>query len=319
MSAGRPPLTTRELLADPRLQALAFSLPVASEAALDRRIESPRLQKPGLALAGFLASLRPGRVQVIGASEADFLQTLPEALRRERVQQLVASLPPLVVISKGNASATALFAPACRDHQVALAVTEANTSELIERLSSTLEVLLAPRTRLHGDLLDIFAVGVLLVGDSGLGKSECALELIYRGHRLVADDVVEVLRIRQDQLVGQAPSRSKGFLEVRGLGIINIDQLFGAAAVRDFKPVDLVIRLVSEETTPVERLGMEQRFTEILGVQRPLLEVPVAAGRSLSLLVECAARRYLLQQRGVADLARAFVEAHDRGLDLDRP
>ncbi|MGC8915543.1 MAG: HPr(Ser) kinase/phosphatase [Thermoanaerobaculum sp.] len=314
MSREALALTVRQFLADSRLAELDLSLVVASTNALDRRIVSPRLQKPGLALAGFVASLRPGRVQVIGASEAEFLKTLPEATQKARVGDVVASKPPLVVVSKGNRETAGLFAPFCQDHDVALALSPATTSEVIERLSSALEVLLAPRTQLHGDLLDIFAVGVLLQGDSGLGKSECALELIYRGHRLVADDVVEVFRIRQDQLIGQAPERGRGLMEVRGLGIINIDQLFGAAAIRDWKPIDLVVWLVPEESAPVERLGLDQAFVEILGVRRPLLQVPVAAGRSLSLLVECAARRHLLLQRGVSDMGRAFVEAHDQVL-----
>lgn len=314
MSSAAANLTVHQFLADKRLAELGLSLVVSSPAGLDRTILSPRLQKPGLALAGFLASLRPGRVHVIGASEAEFLKTLAPPVQEERVRDLVASRPPLVVVSKGNWEIAELFAPFCRAHEVVLAVSPANTSEVIERLSSALEVLLAPRTRIHGDLLDIFAVGVLLQGESGLGKSECALELIYRGHRLVADDVVEVFRVRQDQLIGQAPEKGRGVMEVRGLGIINIDQLFGAAAIRDWKPIDLVIQLVPEETLPVERLGLDQQFTEILGVRRPLLKVPVAAGRSLSLLVECAARRHLLVQRGVGDMGRAFVEAHDRVL-----
>lgn len=314
MSRPAAALTVRQFLADKRLAGLELSLPVGSPSGLERAILSPRLQKPGLALAGFLASLRPGRVQVIGASEAEFLKTLPEATQKERVASLVASTPPLLVVSKGNWETAHIFAPYCRDHDVVLAVSPANTSEVIERLSSALEVLLAPRARVHGNLMDIFAVGVLLQGESGLGKSECALELIYRGHRLVADDVVEVFRLRQDQLIGQAPERGRGVMEVRGLGIINIDQLFGAAAIRDWKPIDLVIQLVPEETLPVERLGLDQKFTEILGVRRPLLQVPVAAGRSLSLLVECAARRHLLLQRGVSDMGRAFVEAHENVL-----
>lgn len=305
-------LPVRELLAHKHVASLEPELFVASENALERPITSPRLQKPGLALAGFLASVRPGRVQVIGASEAEFLQTLPNQLQTARVEELVALLPPLVIVAKDNRKMARFFAPTCQRHNVALALTAANTSEVIERLSSALEVLLAPRTRIHGDLLDIFAIGVLLTGESGLGKSECALELIYRGHRLIADDVVEIIRVRQDQLIGQAPPEGLGLMEVRGLGIINIDQLFGAAAVRDWKPIDLVVRLVSDEGATVERLGMEQQSTLILGVARPLLKVPVAAGRTLSLLVECAARRHLLQQRGVADLGQAFVESHDR-------
>ncbi|MGQ9835666.1 MAG: HPr(Ser) kinase/phosphatase [Thermoanaerobaculaceae bacterium] len=304
-------LPVRELLAHKHVAPLKPELFVASENALERLITSPRLQKPGLALAGFLASVRQGRVQVIGASEAEFLQTLPKHLQTTRVEELVALRPPLVLVAKGNRGMASFFAPACQRHNVALALTAANTSEVIERLSLALEVLLAPRVQIHGDLLDIFAIGVLLTGESGLGKSECALELIYRGHRLVADDVVEVIRVRQDQLIGQAPPDGLGLLEVRGLGIINIDQLFGAAAVRDWKPIDLVVRLVSDEGATVERLGIEQQKTVILGVARPLLNVPVAAGRTLSLLVECAARRHLLQQRGVADLGQTFVERHD--------
>ncbi len=317
MNNGVPPLPVRELLADQRVAQLELSLVVATEKALDRHVLSPRLQKPGLALAGYWASLRPGRVQVIGASETGFLATLPPEVQRERVHTLIATLPPLVVVSKGNQEAVELFGPFCRQREVALALTHAYTSEVIERLSAGLEILLAPRTRIHGDLLDIFAVGVLILGESGLGKSECALELIYRGHRLVADDVVEILRIRQDQLIGQAPLLGRGVLEVRGLGIINIDQLFGAAAIRDAKPIDLVIRLVPEASGPVDRLGLEQGSTEILGVRRPLVEVPVAAGRTLSLLVECAARRHLLLQRGVSDMGRSFVEAHDRILQRE--
>lgn len=312
MTISSPALPVREVLAHKHIAPLQLELFVASENALERLITSPRLQKPGLALAGFLASVRQGRVQLIGASEAEFLQTLPSQLQKTRVEELVALRPPLVLVSKGNRGMASFFAPACQRHNVALALTAANTSEVIERLSSALELLLAPRTQIHGDLLDIFAIGVLLTGESGLGKSECALELIYRGHRLVADDVVEVIRVRQDQLIGQAPPDGLGLMEVRGLGIINIDQLFGAAAVRDWKPIDLVVKLVSTEGATVERLGTEQQNAVILGVARPLLNVPVAAGRTLSLLVECAARRHLLQQRGVADLGQAFVERHDR-------
>lgn len=312
MTISSRALPVREVLAHKHVAPLQLELFVASENALEGLITSPRLQKPGLALAGFLASVRQGRVQLIGASEAGFLQTLPNQLQTTRVEELVALRPPLVLVTKGNREMASFFAPACQRHNVALALTAANTSEVIERLSSALELLLAPRKQIHGDLLDIFAIGVLLTGESGLGKSECALELIYRGHRLVADDVVEVIRVRQDQLIGQAPPDGLGLMEVRGLGIINIDQLFGAAAVRDWKPIDLVVRLVSTEGATVERLGTEQQNTVILGVARPLLNVPVAAGRTLSLLVECAARRHLLQQRGVADLGQAFVERHDR-------
>jgi HPr kinase/phosphorylase len=166
----------------------------------------------------------------------------------------------------------------------------------------------------HGDLLDIFAIGVLLLGESGSGKSECALELVHRGHRLIADDAVEVFRLRNEELYGQAPEQVRGLMEVRGLGLISIEQLFGVVAVRDIKPIDLVIKLVPERGGPVDRLGLAESSVEILGIRRPLLTIPVAPGRNLSLIVETAARKYLLSQRGVPDAARDFLEQHDQGL-----
>ncbi len=196
-----------------------------------------------------------------------------------------------------------------------LAISEATTSVVIEGLSSTLEFLLAPREIRHGDLLDIFAIGVLLLGESGSGKSECALELVHRGHRLVADDIVEIYRVRDEDLVGQAPEEVRGLMEVRGLGLISIEQLFGVVSVRDNKPIDLLIKLVSENTVHLDRLGLAESSEEILGLVRPCLTVPVAPGRSLSLLVECAARKYLLSQRGVPDAAREYLLRHDRRLE----
>ena len=195
-----------------------------------------------------------------------------------------------------------------------LAISEATTSAVIEGLSATLEFLLAPREIRHGDLLDIFAIGVLLLGESGSGKSECALELVHRGHRLVADDVVEIYRLRNEDLIGQAPEEVRGLMEVRGLGLISIEQLFGVVAVRDNKPIDLLIKLAPENTVRLERLGLVESTEEVLGIKRPVLTVPVAPGRSLALLVECAARKYLLGQRGVTDLAREYLLRHDRRL-----
>ena len=313
MSAQPETLTTGRLIRERRLIVLGLRL-VAGQRGLGSIISNPRLQKPGLALAGFLAYVKPERVQVIGASEAEFLATLTPAVAQERIEALVALRPPMLVVSKGMEETSRHFAAACDRHAVPLALTTITTSALIERLSATLEFLLAPRTTHHGDLLDIFAIGVLILGDSGSGKSECALELVYRGHRLVADDVVEVRRLRNEELIGQAPEEVRGLMEVRGLGLISIEQLFGVVAVRDSKPIDLVINLVSEKSEPVDRLGLSESSLEILGVARPLLSVPVAPGKSLALLIECAARKYLLGQRGIADVATEYLSRHDRRL-----
>ncbi len=308
------PVTADGLLKDPRLGPLRMEL-MAGEAGLARSVLNPRLQKPGLALAGYLEYVKEGRVQVIGASESEYLATLSPAVVQQRVDALVALQPPLLVITKGMRETAAMFTTACQRHRVPLTISEATTSAVIERLSATLEFLLAPREIRHGDLLDIFAIGVLLLGDSGSGKSECALELVHRGHRLVADDIVEIYRIRGEDLVGQAPEEVRGLMEVRGLGLISIEQLFGVVSVRDNKPIDLVIKLVPENSLHLERLGLAESSEEILGLTRPCLAVPVAPGRSLSLLVECAARKYLLSQRGVPDAAREYLLRHDRRLE----
>ena len=313
MSQPRQPIAVGALLKDPHLQPLGFRL-LAGEQGLGRQITNPRLQKPGLALAGHIAYVREGRVQVIGASEGEYLATLPPDVVRERIGALVAAGPPLIVVAKAAEETAGLFKAACGAGGVPLAITTANTSETIERLSGTLEFLLATRDVRHGDLLDIFAIGVLVLGDSGSGKSECALELIHRGHRLVADDVVEIARLRQDELIGQAPPELRGLMEVRGLGLISIDQLFGAVAVRDTKPIDLVVKLVSDSHTLLDRLGLSESTELILGIPRPAIAVPVAPGRSLALLIECAARKHLLSQRGVPDAAREYLLRHDRNL-----
>jgi len=307
-------VTSERVLRERRLTALGWQL-VAGEQGLSRPITNPRLQKPGLALAGHLSYVKSGRVQVIGSSESEYLGTLSASLASERARGLVALEPPLIVVCKGMRDSAEQFAGPCEELGVPLVVSAATTSAVIEALSATLEFLLAPREIRHGDLLDIFAIGVLLLGDSGSGKSECALELVHRGHRLVADDVVEIYRLRNEDLIGQAPEDVRGLMEVRGLGLISIEQLFGVVAVRDNKPIDLLIKLAPESTTRAERLGLVESTEEILGLRRPVLTVPVAPGRSLALLVECAARKYLLGQRGVGDLAREYLLRHDRRLE----
>jgi HPr kinase/phosphorylase len=313
MSTPNEPVTTARLLREGRLASLAFRV-VAGSTGMERLVTNPRLQKPGLALAGFLDYVKPGRVQVIGYSEAQFLGTLTPSVRNERIRALAALQPPLIVVSKGMEDTVALFEAACNAAAVPLVLTKVTTSAVIERLAATLEFLHAQRETRHGDLLDIFAIGVLILGDSGSGKSEGALELVHRGHRLVADDVVEIYRLRNEDLVGQAPESVRGLMEVRGLGLISIEQLFGVVAVRDSKPIDLVVKLVDESEGNADRLGLSESTVEILEVRRPLLTVPVAPGRSLALLIECAARKYLLTQRGVVDVAAEYLVRHDRKL-----
>ncbi len=313
MSVRRDHVSTGDLLREPHLAPLGLAL-IAGENGVGRRITNARLQKPGLALAGHLPYVKEGRVEVIGASECEFLVTLQPAIAAERAEAVVKLEPPLIVVTKGLREAAALFMDPCQRHGVPLILTDATTSTVIERFSEALEFLLSTREVRHGDLLDIFAIGVLLQGDSGSGKSECALELVHRGHRLVADDVVEIHRMRHEELIGRAPAEIRGLMEVRGLGLISIEQLFGSVAVRDSKPIDLVVNLVPDKTLLIERLGLAESTEEILGLARPALTILVAPGRSLALLIECAARKHLLTQRGVPDAAKEYLLRHDRNL-----
>jgi HPr kinase/phosphorylase len=270
---------------------------LAGEAGLSRPITSPRIQKPGLALAGFSRYVREGRVQVLGKSEVAFLAELPADRRAQAIRWLCATPMTCIVLTTSldppvelTAEAEALAIPLLR--------TAMGTGETIDRLGRFLEVRLAPAVTEHGVLVDVYGLGVLLLGESGIGKSECALDLIVRGHRLVADDVVEIHRLGGN-LVGSGPDLTLYHMELRGIGIINIKELFGVAAVRQQKYVELVVQLDPwQQGKAYDRLGVEPKSYEILGMRIPFIEMPVAPGRHLSVLVEVAARNQLLRLSG---------------------
>ncbi len=270
---------------------------LAGGSGLEKEITVPRIQKPGLALAGFIEYIHPGRVQILGQSEITFLTTQPPERRRQILQEVCACGVTCLVITK-NLDPPEELPAAAEAHGIPLLRTRLVSSSTIDGLTSFLEERLAPRISMHGVLLDVYGVGVLLLGDSGVGKSECALDLIVRGHRLVSDDIVEIKR-RANLLNGSGPELTRYHMEIRGLGIINIKDLFGVAAVRKFKDLDMVVRLDPwQEGKEYERLGLDQRTCEILGLNVPYIEMPVAPGRHLSVLVEVAARNYLLKTRG---------------------
>lgn len=270
---------------------------LAGSAGLDKELTVPRIQKPGLALAGFIEYIHPGRVQILGQSEITFLRELPSERRREVLHGVCATGVTCFVITKSLEPPSELVA-AVEQHSIPLLRTRLVSSATIDALERFLEERLAPRISLHGVLLDIYGVGVLLLGDSGVGKSECALDLIVRGHRLVSDDIVEIKR-KGSVLNGSGPELTRYHMEIRGLGIINIKDLFGVAAVRYLKDVDMVVKLDPwQEGKEYERLGLDQPSWEILGVSVPYIEMPVAPGRHLSVLVEVAARNHLLKTKG---------------------
>ncbi|MBA2341473.1 MAG: HPr(Ser) kinase/phosphatase [Pyrinomonadaceae bacterium] len=275
-----------------------------------RQLTSARIQKLGLALAGFKHYIHPGRLQLVGQSEVQYLNQLATDARREAIRNLDFARIACVLVTK-NLVPPAEFIEEADECGLPLLQTPLVSSEAITVVTETLQHALAPRETRHGVLMDVYGLGVLLEGCSGIGKSECALDLIaQRGHRLVADDAVEVRRIAHDALLGSAPELLREHMEIRGLGIINVRDLFGVSAVSSPKTIELVIQLEAwSETLDVERLGIDKRQVEILGVEVPRVLLPVSPGRNLSTLVETAVRVHLLRAHGV-DAAINFVRRH---------
>jgi HPr kinase/phosphorylase len=286
-----------------------------------RRITSERIQKLGLALAGFTHYIHAGRVQIIGQSEVQFLGQLTPDDRRAAIGHLSLEEITCVLVTKEQ-TPPAEFVEAAERAGLPLLQTTLVSSVAIGVVTDYLRERLAPRELRHGVLLDAYGLGVLIEGESGIGKSECALDLIVRGHRLVSDDLVEVRRLGADCLLGSAPELLREHMEIRGLGIINVRDLYGVAAVSGAKQIGLSIRLERwNDAREVERLGIDERTVEILGVSVPRVLLPVSPGRNLSTLVETALRVHLLRLRGY-NAAENFIARHTRLLrtgEGDRP
>jgi HPr kinase/phosphorylase len=286
---------------------------LAGTSGLSRLVTSPHIQKTGLALAGFHDYLKPGRVLVFGESEIRFLESLGPGDLGEALRLAMAFEIPCVLITGGFDPPRELITE-CERLGVPLLRTDVATPSAISKISLILEDNLAERTVIHGVLLDILGLGVLITGESGIGKSECALDLIARGHRLVADDTVEVRRRSETILVGTCPELTRHHMELRGLGIINVKELFGIACTRASKRVEMAVRL--ERWDPgreYDRLGLDDTFLDILGLRIPLIQMPVAPGRTIAILVEVAARNQLLRARGHHP-ARVLAQRLEDGL-----
>ena len=271
---------------------------VAGGEGLDRVITSPYVQKTGLAFAGFDAYIRSGRVLVLGESEVRYLEDLDPPTRRAAIRRVVAQDLPAILVTSGLSVPEELVQEA-NDAALPVLGSRPVTPTAIAILTTALEDRLAIRELVHGVLLDVIGLGVLILGDSGIGKSECALDLIVRGHRLVADDAVEVRRRAESVVIGSCPDLTKHHIEIRGLGIINVQELFGVAAIRSSKRVELVVQLERwTEDQEIERLGLDPAHHELFGCAIPMVRIPVAPGRNLAILVEVAARNQLLLARG---------------------
>ena len=283
---------------------------------LRRAITSPHVQKTGLALAGFQAYLKPGRILIFGESEIRYLEQLDPRRRQESLRLAFGLDFPCILITGGFTPPSELVVEAERA-RLPLLKTPVPTPTAIAKLASLLEDSLAERTIVHAVLMDILGLGVLLVGDSGIGKSECALDLIVRGHRLVADDTVEIRRRSETILIGTCPELTRHHMELRGLGVINVKELFGVASTRSSKRIELVVQLERwDPTREYERFGLDDEFYEVLGLRVTLLRMPVAPGRNIAILVEVAARNQLLRARG-HHAARRLAERLEQQLRLE--
>ena len=252
-------------------------------------ITTPEVNRPGLALTGFFEYFESARIQLIGKAEHRYLTELSAAERESSLDRLMAAKPSAVVVTTGLSVHDELAA-AARVHDVPLLRTALTTSEFSAALISSLSVSLAPRITRHGVLVEVYGEGILILGDSGVGKSETAIELVKRGHRLIADDAVELKRVSARTLVGQAPEIIRHYVELRGIGIVDVRRLFGMGAVKETERVDLVINLEPWiQGKMYDRLGLDGEKIEILGIELPMITIPVKPGRNLAIILEIEA------------------------------
>ena len=300
----------RDLPTPARSTSSCWRAPTASTATSPFRTR----RRPGLALSGFDAYLRGGRVLVFGESEVRYLEAHDAATRTAVLRRVLSHDLPCLLVTDGFAPPPELLVEADRAH-VPLLRTRAATPEAMSRLSAVLDTYLAARGIIHGVLMDILGLGVLVIGESGIGKSECALDLVVRGHRLVADDAVEIRSRAQSFVLGSCPELTRHHMEIRGLGLINVQDLFGVASTRTSKRVELVVQLERwEHGREYDRLGLDTSYYELLGMRIPMIRMPVAPGRNVAILVEVAARNQLLRARG-HHAARRLIERLNQQLE----
>ncbi len=257
--------------------------------AVHKYITIPDVNRPALQLAGFFDQFDAERVQIIGNVETAYLMTFDRPARRAKYAALTKYPMPCIIYARSIEPDSCMI-EACRAAQIPLIQSKRPTTELEAEVIRWLKVKMAPMISVHGVLVDVYGEGVLIMGDSGIGKSEAALELIKRGHRLVSDDVVELRKVSDESLVGSAPDITRHFIELRGIGIIDIKQMFGVECVKDTQTIDMVIKLSEwSKDKDYDRLGLKDNFTEFLGNKVIAYDIPVRPGRNIAIIVECAA------------------------------
>ncbi len=252
-------------------------------------IKSRDVNRPGVELNGYSDYFDPNRITILGRSEIEMLKSFGPEKMAAAIDQFFALHPPTVIVAR-NIDPGEMMLETAKKHGIPLLSSKDSTSNLVASLVAFLNVELAPRITRHGVLVEVYGEGILLVGDSGVGKSETAIELIKRGHRLIADDAVEIRRVSSKSLVGQAPENIRHFIELRGIGIINARRIFGMGAVKLSEKIDMCINMEIWDATKVyDRMGIDSEFTEILGIRIPVMTIPVKPGRNLAVIIEVAA------------------------------
>ena len=284
----------REIVKDQSLSV------VAGVEGIDRKIISSEVHRPGLELAGFFEHFGYERIIVLGRTELAYLGEQAPDVRKVRLRQLLFFNIPCIIVTDDLIVLEELT-ELCNQKNVPILRTSERAGEFIYQLSRYLHNRFAPRKSLHGVFVEVYGVGVLIVGPSGIGKSECALELVKRGHRLIADDAVHIMKISDTKVIGYPDELIRHHMEIRGLGIIDIRSLFGIAATADEKPVEMVVHLEKwDERSEYDRLGMAQKSYKLLKVDIPCLTIPVREGRNLAVVVETAAMNFYLRKRGIS-------------------
>jgi HPr kinase/phosphorylase len=279
--------------------------PLTGDLGLDRQLPDAEVASPGLALAGYTGRFAPNRLHVFGETEITYLRSLTSEQRQQSLVNFFSFDLPCIFVTKGQEVPSELLDLA-RNHSVPLLRTKLKTAEFYRRVKPIVEEAFAPRTTLHGSLADVYGVGLLFIGRSGIGKSECVLDLVERGHRLVADDVVQVTRRGNDVLIGRGHELAAHHMEIRGIGLIDIPALFGVRAVRQQKRIEVVVQLEDWETAKdADRTGLTREETMILDVPVPRVCVPLNPGKNITVISEVVAMMHLLRYSGV-DVAAAF-------------
>ncbi len=304
-----PKVRTKDLIEQFQLEL------VSGEEGIHRPIDTSDLSRPGIEMAGFFTYYPADRVQLLGKTELTFFDTLTTEQKQERMKALCTEETPCIIVTRNQDVPDELL-QASRETGVPLLRSAQTTTRLSSRLTNYLEGKLAPTTAVHGVLVDIYGVGVLITGQSGVGKSETALELVKRGHRLVADDSVEIRQEDEDTLVGSSPDLIEHLLEIRGLGIINVMTLFGAGAVRNYKRITLVINLeIWDQKKNYDRLGLDEEKMKIIDTELTKITLPVRPGRNLAVIIEVAAMNFRLKRMGV-NAAQQFSERLMSAIEL---